>query len=92
MDTQRITLDPDPPVRGSSLEVCYDFDGSGQTTTTLRVTFDPGGQQTDHDVHDQSPCFSLTVPTNASSIRVEDLSGVSPTKTSPVVKPSPVPA
>ena len=91
MEEQRITFNPDPPVQGRTLEVCYDFDGSGLTSTTLRVTFDPGGQTSDHDLTAQDDCAKITVPANATSIRVEDLSGVSATRSSPVT-PSSVPA
>ncbi|MFN3244820.1 MAG: hypothetical protein ACE37K_25180 [Planctomycetota bacterium] len=92
MEEQRISFDPTPPVRGQSVTICYDFDGAGITSTTLRVTFDPGGQSSDHDVSDQNHCVTITVPSDAKSILVEDLSGVSPNNTSPCVKPAAVPA
>jgi len=92
MGEQRITFDPNPPVQGQSLDICYNFSGSGITQTTLRVTFDPGGQTSDHDVTDTSNCVTITVPLNATSIVVEDLSGTSPNRTSPVDSRKTVPA
>ena len=91
MEEQRITLDPQPPVRGQSVTITYDFDGSGITSTTLRVTFDPGGVTSDHDLTAQNNSVTIAVPANATSILVEDLSGVSPNQSSAVVKPKAVP-
>ena len=82
--TQRISLNPEPPIQGQGVEVCYDFRGTDLSQTTLRVIFDPGGASTDHDVTPASPCVTVSVPGNATSIKVEDLTGDSPDKTSEV--------
>ncbi len=82
---QRITLDPDPPVQGQDVKICYAFSGSGVTSTTLRVTFYPGGGSKDYSVTDSNPCVTVKVPDTATSILVEDLDGPSPDKNAPVV-------
>lgn len=82
-DEQRITLDPDPPVQGRQVTICYNFAGSGVTSTTLRVTFDDGSS-TDYEVTTDSPCITIGVPGTATSILVEDLDGPSPDKAAPV--------
>ena len=86
MATQRITLDPDPPVQGQRVRICYDFDGSGLSSTTLGVSFD-GGDETDHEVDAENPCVTIDVPDGAILITVSDSSSVSPNKTAPVVPP-----
>jgi hypothetical protein len=80
---QRISLDPDPPVQGKPVKICYNFAGSGISGTTLRVSFDDG-TGTDHEVSAASPCVTVTVPASATSITVEDLVGPSPDKNAPV--------
>lgn len=82
--TQRITLDPDPPKQGSQVTICYDFDGSGVESTTLRVTFSPSGVATSCPVSKKAPCATVTVPSDATSITVEDEDGPSPDKIAPV--------
>ena len=39
--TQRITIDPDPPEQGKAAKVCYNFKGTGLSTVTLELTWDP---------------------------------------------------
>ena len=80
---QRITLDPDPPVQGQDVTICYRFDGSGVSSTTLRVTFD-SGTPTDYEVSTSQPCVTIPVPDSATSITVEDMNGPSPDKNAPV--------
>lgn len=78
---QRITLNPDPPVQGQEVDICYDFVGSGVTSTRLRVTFtsstgDPPGAE--YEVDEANNCVKVTVPSDAETILVEDLDGPSP--------------
>lgn len=86
MPTQRITLDPQPPVQGKPLTICYDFAESGLSSTTLTVTFDVGTPAS-YEVSAQNPCVTIDVPANAANITVSDASGVSPDKVSMVTRP-----
>ena len=81
---QRISLRPDPPVQGGDVEICYDFDGSGQSQVTIMVTFFPGSETSEHTLTPSEPCVIVAVPDNAQSITVEDRSGTSPEKRAPV--------
>lgn len=81
---QRISLDPDPPVHGAQVTICYDFDGLQLTSTDLEVTFTPAGNSK-HTVTPSDPCVTIDVPANATRIIVEDLDGPSPDLTAPVV-------
>ena len=85
MSTQRITLEPDPPVAGQALKVCYDFAGSGITETTLRIEYDPSRGTSDEEVSISDPCVTVTVPSGATAIAVTDIDGPSVPKTAPVV-------
>ena len=84
MPTERITLDPDPPVQDKDAVICYDFTDSGLSSTTLMVSFD-GSEPTPHVVSRDSPCVTIRVPADATEITVMDDSGVSPDKYAPVV-------
>ena len=75
----RISVTPDPPEGGRSMEVCYDFSGSGLESAALDVSFDPG-ETTRHTVTPQDPCFTIEVPGNADTYLIEDMSGQSADK------------
>ena len=76
----RITFEPDPPVAESNLIICYDFTGSGISSTELRVRFTPEVvPDADYPVSSSEPCVTIAVP-HAETIDVEDLSGVSPSR------------
>lgn len=82
---QRITLNPDPPVAGQTLEICYDFSGLGLDKMRLRVTFDPDVvSPAEYSVTPDHPCVTILVPEGAQSITVEDLDGPSPDKNAPI--------
>lgn len=79
--TQRISLDPDPPVQGQPVEICYDFSGLELNSTRLKVTFKPQTEApTEHTVTPGDNCVTVQVPAGAESILVEDLDGPSPDK------------
>jgi len=84
MPKQRISLNPDPPVQGQNVNVCYNFDGTTLAQTTLEVTFDPGAHSSNHTVTPDDPCATVVVTDDATSIIVEDLDGPSPAKSAPV--------
>lgn len=79
----RITVEPDPPQAGQPLRICYDFSGSGLESTTLRVTFDPGGSE-DYAVTPANPCVTINVPGNAETYNITDLASQSQDKGGPV--------
>ena len=83
--TQRITLDPDPPLAGQKVTICYDFEGLELSETTLRVSFPGTGGTADYEVSVNNPCVTIDVPGTATRIAVEDLDGPSPDKQAPVV-------
>lgn len=84
MTDQRITLNPDPPVQGQSVTICYDFDGAGVDATRIRVTFGPGEDAVTYALEVEDNCITITVPDGSTSIEVVDLEGSSPTRTAPV--------
>jgi hypothetical protein len=84
---QRISFSPNPPVQGESVEICYDFTGLSITSTTLVVTFSPGGSPTSYSVSTEIPCFTITVPGSATSFLIHDSSKNSPDNGSMIVKP-----
>lgn len=75
----RISVDPDPPEAGESLQICYDFSGTGLESTTLTVTFDPGGSE-NLLVTPHAPCQTITVPSNAEVYNITDQSAQSQDK------------
>jgi hypothetical protein len=84
MAPQRITLNPANPVQGQNVTICYNFTGSGITSTQLQVTYSPNGPTTTYTVTTSSPCVDVPVPLDATSILVEDLVGNSPDKSATV--------
>jgi hypothetical protein len=83
-EVQRISLQPDPPTQGRKVTICYEFSGSGISSTTLRVTFTGASGSTNYEVSASSPCVTIDVPDTATAITVEDLNGDSPDKWAPV--------
>lgn len=83
-EPQRITLDPDPPSQGTVVTICYNFSGSGVTSTTLKVKFGSGDSGTTYEVSEANPCVEVDVPSGATAITVEDMNGPSPDKWAPV--------
>jgi len=81
MASELISLNPDPPEQGMALTICYDFAGLPIGSTTLRVTFTPGGTTSDQPVTSKNPCVTVNVPAGAEAILVEDPSGYSNDKT-----------
>lgn len=86
MPQHLITVDPDPPVRGSNARVCYNFDAVASDQVTLTVTFDPGGSQ-EVTVTRAKRCATISVPSEAEVYVIEDESGNSYDKGGPVVAP-----
>jgi len=82
---QRIVLGEEPPCQGTWLMICYEFGGSGEYETELRVRFSPGDAYDDHYVSETDPWVIVKVPNDATSILVEDRGGPSPDKASIVV-------
>lgn len=80
----RISLNPQDPVQDKDVTICYDFNGSGLTQTTLEVSFSPGSDTADYTVTADNPCVTIHVPANATSIIVTDQSGVSPPESAEV--------
>jgi hypothetical protein len=87
MQPQRITLIPPTPEQGGSVTICYNFTGSGVDTTTLRVTFIPNGAAVDYEVSEGARCVTVSVPSTAIQIQVEDIDGPSPDKNAAVNPP-----
>lgn len=82
-ELQRISFNPDPPVQGEEVEICYNFDGSGISSTTLEVTFTTASGSllvSSHEVTAGGNCFKLGVPADAETILVHDEDGPSPDK------------
>jgi len=82
--TQRISLDPEPPVHGQSVKICYAFDGLQQNEVVLAITFLPPPVTIYRTVTRTAPCVDVDVLIDAEQITVEDESGSSPDKLSPV--------
>lgn len=78
---QRITFSPDPPEAGKTLKICYEFAGSGVSSTRLEVSYDPPNGSTKYDVTPQNPCVTIQCAV-ADEITVDDLDGPSDTRTS----------
>ena len=74
---QRISIDPDPPIHGQSLTVCYDFAGTNLQKVDLTLTFSPGGSTTIR-LLPSAPCQVVLVPSTATSLEIVDGSGTSP--------------
>lgn len=71
--TNTITLDPDPPQRGQVCKVEYD----GPLPQTLRWRTDDGEWES-FELTEEDPSFDIPIPSNANTLRVEDLSGGAP--------------
>lgn len=74
---QRITIDPDPPVQGQSVTVCYDFAGTALQKVDLVLSYTPSGTVL-VTVTPAAPCAIAAVPGNATSLKIVDLTGTSP--------------
>lgn len=72
----RITFDPEPAKSGMPLKICYEFSGSGITSTTLDVSYVPPGTTSSHSVSQSDPCFFITCGAG-DQIVVKDQSGIS---------------
>jgi len=69
------------------VEICYDFEGAGVTSTRLRITFtlaSGGSTSSEEEVSTSDKCCKVDVPADAETILVEDLDGPSPDKASSV--------
>lgn len=86
---QRISLDPEPPVRNQDVEISYDFTGLDMKKTRLRVTFYPGGTPTIYTIEKDDPRVAVPVPGDATSVLIEDLDGPSPDKSSSIAHSAP---
>lgn len=69
--TASIDIDPDPPVQGQPLEICY----NGTLPHTLEITWVPAGSPTSVTCPKPNGCATITVPSNAVSINIHDPSG-----------------
>jgi len=69
-----ITVNPDPPVCGQALSICYDPHGSGMSSIKLDITWDPPGEPTSVTINlnAEPPCTTITVPTTAKSVEITD--------------------
>jgi hypothetical protein len=74
---QRITVVPSPPVGGKSCKICYDFSGSGISSTTLKVLYSPTSAGTNSvNVTVAANCEEITCAI-AESLVIEDAAGPS---------------
>ena len=74
-----ISVSPDPPVQGQSAEICYDFDGTSHTQVQLDFTWTPSSitSPSSITVTKDEPCKSITIPSNATTLTIEDTTDVS---------------
>lgn len=72
----RFTIDPDPPVPGKSLKICYDFAGLQITEAGIKIDWRPesipDGEET---VTESNPCVTVKVPANATGGFLIDQTG-----------------
>lgn len=75
-----ISCNPDPPVAGQTVEICFDFQPGNPSPITLQVDFSlkPSGVgSTTVQVSDTQKCGTVTVPSNADGMLVTDPTGTS---------------
>ena len=76
MSTPSITLNPQQPVAGQQLQICYDFAGTDASSVTLKVEFDLlGSEEQDvrtYTVTSEDNCVTVIVPSDALFVRVSD--------------------
>lgn len=75
-----ISCNPDPPVAGQPVEICFDFQPGNPSPITLQVDFSlkPSGVgSTTVQVSDTQKCGTITVPPNADGMTVVDPTGTS---------------
>lgn len=80
----RISFSPNPPQAGKPLKICYDFNGSGVSSTRLEVFYDPPSGSAKYPVTPQNPCVTITCAA-ANEILVKDLDGPSEPAESSIV-------
>lgn len=81
-----ITVDPDPMQAGQEAEICYAFGEGATSPVTLRITWNPAGAGSqDLTLSSEEPCKKISVPNDAKSVNIEDLSGQSLDFGGPVV-------
>lgn len=73
----RISITPNPPEAGKTAKVCYDFIGSGITSTVLDVEFTPPTGSGSYPVSIGSPCVDVPIPDGAEFVLITDQDGVS---------------
>ncbi len=66
---------PDPPVKGGSFTVGYDFP-DGVNSVEITVEFEPGGSTT-HTITREGGAISLSAPDTADSVLITDTSDTS---------------
>jgi hypothetical protein len=71
--TSTITLNPDPPQRGGTTYIGY----TGPRPVTLRARVD-NGDWVQFTLTEDDDDYPMPIPANASSLRVEDLTGDAP--------------
>ncbi|MGB0890296.1 MAG: hypothetical protein ACPGWS_08435 [Solirubrobacterales bacterium] len=71
-----ITIDPDPPVAGQKVKVCYDFP-SGVTEVKLEIEWSPTGETETLTIAADDNCGKIEVPAWATGMLIVDTSGAS---------------
>lgn len=73
-----ITATPNPAHVGDVVTVCYNFVGSGETRpVTLNVIYDGAGTGQSLRLTPGSPCTTIVIPKNCTSVLIEDQTGSS---------------
>lgn len=76
--TQRISVNPNPPVAGEPVKITYDFSGADITSARLCVSFFPKPNSSEQKATVANPTIEVEVPEDAEQITIEDKDGDSP--------------
>lgn len=79
--TQHFTIDPNPPCKGKPVKICY----TGPLPATGSAAFD-GGAPKSLSFTAANPCVTITVPGNAVTMVLTDISGDGEALTTPVAE------
>lgn len=84
----KISVTPTPPKQGDTCTVCYDFAEGDPSPVHLRITWSSASGDDHEDIYptEESPCVTVTVPSDAISVLIEDLTGGSADYSSSVSK------
>lgn len=68
----RISVSPEPPHRGDTIQVCYDFSGLQIVQAKIEVNFDPPAGSQSFQISPGDPCFDITIPSTAQGVDIID--------------------